>query len=121
MFHAEVRRDCAPWDGDAFSVSISTVADVRKIEPPFIHVSVFQTPNLKRGGRFAFPDGSRRIGAAFIQPSSGSVVQLRGTVSFTSVILGETVEGQFDLLDAGSKRYVGRFRANWMSIRTSCG
>ena len=121
MFHAEVRRDCAPWDGDAFSVSISTVGDVKKIEPPVIHVSIWQTPNLKSGGRFTFPDSSKRIGAAVIEPSSGSVIQLRGTVSFTRIMPGETVEGEFDLLDPGGRRYVGRFSANWTVIRVGCG
>jgi len=121
MFHGEVSRDCAPWDGPAFSVSISTVANAKKVEPPILHVSIWQSPNLKSGGRFVFPDLSQRIGAAFIEPSSGSETPLRGTVTFTKVMSGETVEGQFDFLDPNGRRYAGRFSANWTAISASCG
>jgi len=64
---------------------------------------------------------AQKIGAAFIEPSSGSVIQLRGTVAFTRVMPGETVDGQFDLLDPGSRRYVRRFSANWTAVRAGCG
>ena len=121
MFYGEVSRDCAPWDGAAFSVSIQPVAGLKKMDFPLIHVSIWQAPNLRGSARFEFPDVTGKIGAAFIQPRSGSVTQLRGTVSFTRVVPDQTTEGQFDFLDPNGKRYSGKFSAAWNGRMIMCG
>jgi hypothetical protein len=122
VLYAEADYDCAPWDGSAFAISIQPIAGVKQIKPPTIHVSIWQAPDLPGGGRFAFPDSSGKIGAAYLQLSaSDSPTQLRGTVSFTSVSPGKDVEGQVDLADPRGKRYTGRFTATWTGKRVMCG
>jgi hypothetical protein len=114
--------DCAPWDGSAFTVSIQPVAGVKRITPPTLHVSIWQSPDLPQGGRFAFPDLSGKVGAVHLEPSpSGSAANLRGTVSFASVLRGKMVEGQIDLTDERGKRYAGAFTAKWLERRVMCG
>jgi len=121
MFYGEVSRDCAPWDGAAFSVSIQPVAGLKKMDFPLIHVSVWQAPGLRGAAHFAFPDSTEKIGAAFIQPRSGSVTPLSGTVSFKRVMPNETTEGQFDFVDPNGRRYSGKFTATWNGKMVMCG
>ena len=120
-FYAEIQRDCAPWDGAAFSVSIQPVAGLKKIDVPFIHVAIWQAPNLRGSAKFAFPDLTGKIGAAYIQTRSESVTPLRGTISFRRVMPNEIVEGQFDFLDPNGKRYSGKFAATWNGKIALCG
>jgi hypothetical protein len=123
MFFGEASRDCAPWDGAAFSVSIPLVAGLRRMDFPLIHVSVWQAPglNLKGAEHFEFPDVTGKIGAAFIQPRSGPVTPLHGTISFKRVMPNETTQGQFDFVVPNGRRYSGKFTATWNGKMMMCG
>jgi hypothetical protein len=122
VLYAEARMDCAPWDGAAFSLAIQPEAGQKQLTPPVLRVSIWQSPNLPLGARFAFPDSTGKVGAAYLQPStSDAVTGLRGTVWFTKVVAGEAAQGQFDLADPRGKKYVGAFTAKWIMERVMCG
>src|SRR5687768_9388569 len=74
VFPATVNRDCAPWDGAAFTISIPTDT------VSTIHISIWQSPDIKRSAIFSFPDETGRIGNAIHNTQPGSPEQLTGTV-----------------------------------------
>ena len=121
MFYGEVGQDCAPWDGAAFSVSLQPVAGLKRMDFPLIHISIWRAPSLRGAAHFEFPDVTAKVGAAFVQPRSGSVTPLRGTVSFKRVMPNEMTEGQFDLADPNGRHYAGKFTASWNGRMIMCG
>ena len=115
VFPATINRDCAPWDGSAFTVSIPTNHGI------IIHISIWQSPDIKRPVRFSFPDKSGQIGFAYILPEVDPLQQLSGEVSFTRVKEGIPVEGEFDLITESGKQLKGRFKAEWGNQVVYCG
>src|SRR5438552_15708852 len=79
--YAEIHRDCAPWDGSAFTVSIQPLAGVTQIKPTTLHISIWQDPNLPSGGRFQFPDDTAKVGTVYIEPPPESMTVFRGSVA----------------------------------------
>ncbi|RPI94188.1 MAG: hypothetical protein EHM40_07430 [Chloroflexi bacterium] len=111
---ATIDRDCAPWDGSAFTVSIP-------IEESAIDISIYQSPDIRSPVTFSFPDETMRIGNAFLLLPGTSPEPLTGKVSFQRVEQGFTVEGEFDLLTATGKQFKGRFKAEWENQPIYCG
>ena len=114
-FLATVNRDCAPWDGGAFTVFIPTDDGI------IIHISIWQSPEIKLPVRFAFPDESRQIGSAYILTELDPLQQLSGNVSFRRVEEGIPVEGEFDLTTESGQQFKGRFKAEWGNEVVYCG
>src|SRR5687768_7811837 len=54
VFTATINRDCAPWDGAAFTVSIpyDSVSTIT--------ISIWQSPDIKFPSTFSFPDPTGR-------------------------------------------------------------
>jgi hypothetical protein len=115
VFPATINRDCAPWDGSAFTVSIPTNDGI------IIHISIWQSPDIKPPVRFSFPDESGQISFAYILPELDPLQQLRGEASFTRVEEGIPVEGEFDLTTASGKQLKGSFKAKWGNQVVYCG
>ena len=115
VFPATINRDCAPWDGAAFTVSISTN------DGTIIHVSIWQSPDIKLPVTFSFPDETGQIGFAYILPEVDPLQQLRGEVSFRRVEEGIPVEGEFRFTTESGKQFQGRFKAEWGNEIIYCG
>ena len=114
-FPAAITRDCAPWDGAAFTVSIP-------YEPgSLINISIWRAPHLKLPTRFLFPDAVAGGGAASLLLRFSYSQPLRGTVFFWGVQPGKPVQGQFDLLTEAGQPLRGRFRAEWKGDAVFCG
>ncbi len=115
VFAATVNRDCAPWDGAAFTISIPY--DSRST----IQVSIWQSPDIKRSTTFSFPDETGRIGNAVHSTQLGSPEQLIGTVFIRSAQQGIPMEGEFDLFTEAGRQFKARFMANWGDFTAMCG
>jgi len=115
FFDATVNRDCAPWDGAAFTISIP-------YDPgTIIYISIWQSPEINFPVTFTLPDQTGRVGnAAFLLRYSYSV-QLTGKVLFRRVEQGTPVEGKFDLVTKAGQRLTGRFEAEWGNEIVYCG
>jgi hypothetical protein len=114
-FPATVNRDCAPWDGAAFTISI-----------PYdslstIQVSIWQSPDIKVPASFSFPDETGRIGNASLITQLGSAEQLAGAVFIRSVEEGIPVEGEFNLVTQAGRQFKGKFMASWGDLVVMCG
>ena len=115
VFPATVNRDCAPWDGSAFTVSIPYEAG------SVINISIWQSPDIKLAVKFSFPDETMRIGNATYLLRFSYSVQLTGTVFFWRVDMESPVEGEFDFLTEAGQRLKGKFKAEWGNEIVYCG
>ena len=117
VFPATVNRDCAPWDGSAFTVSI-----------PFdsistITISIWQAPDIKFPVTFSFPDETGQVGNATARSgsASGGYETLSGEARFESVSVDNVVEGRFNFTSEGGGQFTGKFIAEWGSEIVYCG
>lgn len=115
VFPATVNRDCAPWDGSAFTVSI------RYDPESIIDISIWQSPDIKLPTTFSFPDATGRIGNAVHRSQIGLPEQLTGKIFFRSVEQGIPIEGEFNLFTDAGRQFKGKFMANWGDFIAMCG
>jgi hypothetical protein len=113
-FAATVKRDCAPWDGPAFSVSIP-------VEEGTLKISIYQPPDIQHFVRFSFPDETLREGHAMLVLPVDVPETLTGNLSFQRVEQGVPVEGQFDLSTEAGRHFKGAFLAEWGNEIVYCG
>ena len=112
---ATINRDCTPWDGPAFTVSIPLNDGIT------IHISIWQSPDIKRPARFSFPDETGQIGFAYILPEPDSIQPLSGDLSFIRVKEGIPVEGEFNFTTESGEEFKGKFNAVWGNQVVYCG
>jgi hypothetical protein len=115
VFPATINRDCAPWDGSAFTMSIPLQ------DGSLLNISIYQSPDINRPATFSFPDESRRVGNASYLLPSGEYEQLSGKVSFQRVAEGMPVEGKFNVRSERGEQFKGRFVAAWDNLTVMCG
>ena len=115
-FPATIQRDCAPWDGSAFTVHIPINAGT------IIDISIWQTPDIQFPKTFSFPDDTGQVGNASLIHPGGLPGQLSGSMSFSGVDHPSTVvEGRFDLKNENGTQYKGTFKAEWDDQIMLCG
>jgi len=115
VFPATINRDCAPWDGTAFTMSF-------RYDPiTTITVSIWQSPSFIFPVNFSFPDESMRVGTAYSLAELDPLEELTGKVTFWRVEEGMPVEGEFNLTSARGERFEGKFVAEWENKAVYCG
>jgi len=114
IFPATINRDCAPWDGSAFTVSIP-------MKDMGISISIYQAPDIKLPATFSFPDDTMSVGNALLIMPIDSPKELTGKVSFQRVQQGSPVEGTFDITAVTGERFKGKFIAEWGNEIVYCG
>lgn len=115
FFPATVNRDCAPWDGSAFTVSVP------QNNGATIYISIWQSLNFNFPKTFSFPDDNGQVGNVSYRSTSGEYTQLSGTVSFWHVAEGSPVDGRFELTTETGQRFKGQFKADWEHQMALCG
>ena len=115
IFPATVNRDCAPWDGSAFTVSI------RYDPTTTITIYIWRSPDITIPTTFTFPDDTGQIGTAYILPELDPLQQLSGTIFFWHVAEQNPVEGRFELVTETGQRFEGQFEAEWENQMALCG
>ena len=115
VFPATINRDCAPWDGAAFTVSIPYDSKSK------VTISIWQSPDIKLPFTFSFPDETRQIGFAYILPELDPLEELTGKVTFWRVEQDVPVEGEFDFMTQRGKHFKGKFKAEWGNQIVMCG
>ena|SRR5689334_13131366 len=114
---ASIQRDCAPWDGAAFTVSILPQGQAGD----GISISIWQAPEFTSPKTFSFPDDTGQVGNASLMHAAGTAEQLSGSVFFSSVKAGSPVEGRFELSTGAGQRFSGEFHAEWDDQIVMCG
>jgi hypothetical protein len=114
-YPATVYRDCAPWDGAAFTVQIPLGrGDV-------IDISIWKSPEIQIPITFTFPDDTGQTGNAILSHHVGQLDALSGTVRFQSVVEGQPVRGSFNLHNESGEIFEGSFEAEWDDQFFLCG
>ncbi len=115
VFHATITRDCAPWDGAAFTVSF-------RYDPVItIAISIWQPPSFAFPVTFSFPDETMRVGIAYSLPELDPLEELTGKVTFRRVEEGMPIEGEFNFTAESGKHFKGKFEAQWGNEIVYCG
>jgi hypothetical protein len=112
---ATIDRDCAPWDGSAFTVSVPWW------DTSALVVSIWRAPDIEGPVTFSFVDSVAGDGQAARRGADGSSEVLGGTVTFEGVQLGLPVVGRIRLRSAAGTVFAGTFRAEWGTTRVYCG
>jgi hypothetical protein len=115
IFHGTVRRDCAPWDGGAFTIQIP-VNDEEMID-----ISIWQSPQILSPAKFLFPDNTMQFGNAILIHTATSSEILTGVVWFEGVSEEKPVEGRFRLKSERGDEFIGQFVAEWNHQIVLCG
>jgi hypothetical protein len=115
VFPATVNRDCAPWDGAAFTVAIQYDASTE------IYISIWKSPDIKFPSTFVLPDGEGQVGSAYILSELGPLVELSGETSFQRVDVGMPLEGRFSFTSERGGQFEGQFIAEWGEQVVMCG
>ena len=115
VFSATVNRDCAPWDGAAFTVQIPWHGG------DIINISIWKSPDIKFPTTFSFPDNTGQIGNVILIRPVGLPDPLTGEVWFDSVSEEKVVDGGFRLKGERGDLFEGRFAAEWGSQVALCG
>ena len=115
VFTATINRDCAPWDGSAFTVSIPYDSG------SVINISIWQSPDIKLPVTFSLPDETGQVGNAVYLSASGEYEQLSGKVLFHRVGEEMPVEGDFTFTSERGEQFKGRFVAEWGNLIAMCG
>ena len=114
VFPATIHRDCAPWDGTAFAVSIS-------MDESVLTISIYQSPAIQHPAIFSLHEEAGDVGSAFLLSPDGSQEPLTGKVSFQRVEERIPVEGEYHFRTASGKQVTGRFQAEWGNEIVYCG
>jgi hypothetical protein len=114
-FPATVNRDCAPWDGSAFRVSVPME------DGTVINISIWQAPDIKFSKTFMFPDDTGQIGSASLLLANEEYETLSGEVRFEGVSEEKPLVGRFNLKSERGGMYVGQFAAEWDNQIALCG
>src|SRR5688572_14531148 len=114
-FSATINRDCAPWDGAAFTVSIpyDTVS--------VIMISIWRSPDFKIPGTFSLPNEARQVGSAYIVSQLDPLIPLKGEVSFQRAGGTGPIAGRFSLTSERGETFAGKFMAEWGRPMSLCG
>ena len=113
-------RDCAPWDGPAFTVAVGRpgAPEVDRARP-WLWISIWHPPDARRPVTYQFPDTDGKTGAVLYRGTAFPSVT--GTVTFPRLAFGEDIDGSFDLVAPGGERLAGRFRGRWSPEVALCG
>ena len=115
VFPAKINRDCAPWDGAAFTISF-------RYDPiTTITISIWQSPSFTFPVTFSFPDETMRVGIAYSLPELDPLEELTGKVTFWRVEEGSPVEGEFNFTSSRGEDFRGKFEAQWGEEIVYCG
>ncbi|HET7142784.1 MAG TPA: hypothetical protein VFI68_02085 [Anaerolineales bacterium] len=115
VFEASVNRDCAPWDGTAYTISIPDQAG------SVIVLSIWKSPGVRFPVTYSFPDSSGRVGTAVHQFALGSFQQLSGKITLQPFEIGSPVLGGFNFTSEDGKQFTGVFKAEWGNQSAFCG
>jgi len=115
IYPATISRDCAPWDGAAFTVAF------RYDPTTTITISIWQSPSFTFPVTFSFPDETMRVGIAYSLPELDPLEELTGKVTFWRVQHDVPVEGEFNFMTQRGQQFKGKFKAEWGNQTVMCG
>jgi len=115
VYEAAVNRDCAPWDGMAYTITIPDQAG------SVIVVFIWKSPDFHFPVTYSFPDSSGRVGTAVYQSTLDSFQPLNGKIILQPFEVGSPIDGRFNFTLEDGEQFVGSFKAIWGNQIALCG
>ena len=115
VYDATINRDCAPWDGAAYTITIPNQVGSAII------VSIWKSPTLLSPITYSFPDSSGRVGTAIHQSALGSSQPLSGKITLQPFEAEGSVVGGFNFTSENGEQFNGNFKAKWGNEIALCG
>lgn len=115
-----VQLDCAPWDGEAFMISLPLPNGSGPLKPRVI-VSFWIAPDVPGPKTFVF-DANQRLGAAsWWHSGHADADALFGSVRVQGVKVGSNVVGDLDLQTQDGTTFKFTFEAHWVDLWPGAG
>ena len=121
--HATAMGDCAPWDGAAVSILLTTGPVDSNVQPsaPFLGLAIWKSRADLGSTAFAWPS-AEQVGAASYCPTAGSCEAAdSGRVQFRATGGDSALVGEFELSFKNRGHLEGGFRATWIQRQVLCG
>jgi hypothetical protein len=112
---ATINRDCAPWDGPAFTILVPQAGGDQVI------ISIWSAPDFRGRTTHTFAKDPDRVGSAGLRDPAGNWRPLTGTAVLGAVQPGQPVQGEYRLLLATGEVFSQSFLAEWESLQALCG
>jgi hypothetical protein len=120
--YATARPDCAPWDGPAVGITLTTTADtVDAAAPPYIYVGLYDTRERLLGRTLRWPAAPQSGGASWCAVDGTCAPADSGVVTLEALEGDSVLVGRLRLVFAGRPALDGAFRAAWRPRLAMCG
>ena len=121
--YAYARRDCAPWDGPAFSVVLTdTPAQPDSLTTSFLRIAVWRGIESAIGRTLAWEGTTSQVGTASRCQADGRCEEAsRGEIRVEWRTADSLLGGEFRVDFGRTRSERGRFTAAWVPDRVMCG
>ena len=120
--YAVAQRDCAPADGPALSLYLTpTLVDAPHPAPPFVRVSVYESPGDVVGRTWSFDATTTVASAIRCTTTANCVNATSGVFKVGRFASDSSLDASVDLLFPDGLRVRGSVRGIWKSHTFFCG
>lgn len=121
--HATAMEDCAPWDGAAVSVLLTTqpIDSSWQVRLPSLRLSIWRDLAAVENGVFTWPADEQVGVASWCETENDCESARAGRVRFHGMAPDSLLTGEFDLSFAGRGQVKGGFKAAWRHHQMMCG
>ena len=117
-----IRASCAPWDGPAIDVRLTTeAAECKRNTEPFIAIGVWRGLPIQVGREVKFDSGSDAGFASRCAKEDNCERAESGRITFDAYDEGSGARGHYELHFKGGEIVKGSFDAKWCKERVICG
>jgi len=120
--YGSVQVSCAPWDGPAVEVRLTTEpAHCKPSRGPYVFIAVWRGLPLRSGQTVKFGPGSDAGTASRCVKEGDCQAARSGTVVFDRFEDGTGAAGRYELIFKDGDVVKGTFDATWCSVHSVCG
>lgn len=121
--NASLVQTCAPWDGPAVGLYLTTTAPASTYpEPPFLSIMVYKSVAEIQGKSFTVSPGTTSLGSAQDCSSTSSCVPADAArITFGSLAVDSTIAVSYRLEFPSNRILVGEVRPRLLPAPGLCG
>jgi len=121
--HATAMGDCAPWDGAAVSILLTTAPLDSTMTPtaPYLRLAIWRDKASLKDGLFVWPSDAQVGAGSYCATADSCEVAQTGMVQFRETGGDSMLVGEFELNFPHEDPFSGGFRAVWLSHTVLCG
>lgn len=120
--HAVAVRSCAPNDGPAVTIYLSSdEVETSEPSPPYLRLAIWQPVGVLANRTWSLAVSSSEGSASFHATASAHEAAAGGTVTITTVMADTTLQGTVDVIFPTAGRIRGGFTAPYVHPPALCG